>query len=561
MSAAADGGGTAAARMAPTLYFGYSGGFWLMVVYLVLLPVAVWVLFCGDGSRVACVRWLNRVATTDVPHLFSRVATRLGFGVVVRALHAAEHYLLWTPNRIFQGFYLALVSGLFAGLWFGAVPELALAGFAPWHAHVLLAGAVAGLLIFCRVAFSDPGFVPTAAERKEDPRAARARGAALPSYDCDFILYDARACDTCGIESRPARSKHCRVCGRCVARYDHHCVWMNNCIGARNHVAFMLFLVHHSVLCFYGTYLAVVVVAAQVSAQVAHVRKHYSPGFSPSAENLLHFLALNAKGLTFTLVLTAAVAAMLGGFFAYHLLLVWRNTTTNETFKWDDVRSNLTAHFDAVTELEGLGMDTKDMRDSLGALGRAATGGDVGCTGRAAQRGGAGGDAVTAASAESDNYGDTDNDDDHDDDAAAAGSNARAGTTADNLRDRRRKHQKSGDLDLRRALATDPSLAARSAAASGGSASWAPPPPPPPPPPTPVTPRRSKSGRAASPTREGDGMDPVVEEKFRQFASGAVGVAALNLYNAGVWANFLEVLTGKVQRRRDWLWKSRPKAH
>jgi hypothetical protein len=56
-------------------------------------------------------------------------------------------------------------------------------------------------------------------------------------------------------------------------------------------------------------------------------------------------------------------------------------------------------------------------------------------------------------------------------------------------------------------------------------------------------------------------MDPVVEEKFRQFASGAVGVAALNLYNAGVWANFLEVLTGKVQRRRDWLWKSRPKAH
>ncbi|TFK49789.1 zf-DHHC-domain-containing protein [Heliocybe sulcata] len=51
-------------------------------------------------------------------------------------------------------------------------------------------------------------------------------------------------CRKC-LQPRPERAHHCRICNRCVLKFDHHCpVGVNQCVGLHNERHFILFMVY-----------------------------------------------------------------------------------------------------------------------------------------------------------------------------------------------------------------------------------------------------------------------------------------------------------------------------
>uniref|UniRef100_A0A671KA29 Palmitoyltransferase n=1 Tax=Sinocyclocheilus anshuiensis TaxID=1608454 RepID=A0A671KA29_9TELE len=79
---------------------------------------------------------------------------------------------------------------------------------------------------------SDPGIIKASEEQKKKTIVELAETGCL-----DLSIF----CSTCLIR-KPIRSKHCAVCNRCIAKFDHHCPWVGNCVGDGNHRYFMGYL-------------------------------------------------------------------------------------------------------------------------------------------------------------------------------------------------------------------------------------------------------------------------------------------------------------------------------
>lgn len=121
-----------------------------------------------------------------------------------------------------------------------------------------------------------------------------------------------KKCDKCS-EYKPPRTHHCRICRRCILRMDHHCAWINNCVGHRNYKAFVALIFYATIAIIYSS---VILVSNAI---------HKDWNFDGVMHLKLFYIA--------TGVVLIGLSLTLGTLLGWHIYLTMRNMTTIEYYE------------------------------------------------------------------------------------------------------------------------------------------------------------------------------------------------------------------------------------
>eukprot|EP00439_Symbiodinium_sp_Y106_P019547 s585_g2.t1 len=141
-------------------------------------------------------------------------------------------------------------------------------------------------------------------------------GEALESKDGELGDYAPapKQCHKC-LKLKPPRAHHCSVCKTCVMKMDHHCPWINNCVGINNYRYFCLFMLFLAMGCLYYTVLGF---------------RLFFQALAPARKRTVKLKFEDIQCVTLSWLVSICIfcaICLLGGF---HLYLVLTNQTTIE---------------------------------------------------------------------------------------------------------------------------------------------------------------------------------------------------------------------------------------
>lgn len=155
----------------------------------------------------------------------------------------------------------------------------------------------------------------------------------IPSKTAPENYSNPKCCKLCRGQWKPPRAHHCKTCHRCIFRMDHHCPWINNCVGLANQKLFILFLGY--------TALSAIVTLLMLSASCVSwlwSQKSWSDAAAPSSVTII------CSGL----VAVECVAAVLfvSDFLQEQIESITQNSTLVETYqRTHGERGDFTEHF------------------------------------------------------------------------------------------------------------------------------------------------------------------------------------------------------------------------
>ncbi|XP_077985052.1 palmitoyltransferase ZDHHC3-like [Glandiceps talaboti] len=199
--------------------------------------------------------------------------------------------------------YLAVFYADYVVIEWLIIPSLSSSLWGGFNAVIFNVLIFLMLMSHARAVFSDPGIVPLPSTGIDfsDIRAGQ-----VPKKIFDKEGESWTVCQRCETY-RPPRAHHCRICRRCIRKMDHHCPWINNCVGEFNQKYFIQFLFYVGVCSVYAVVL--VVITWMVDCKECELSSNNQ------SRRIAHTVILTVESILFGLFVTAIMCDQLSAIF------------------------------------------------------------------------------------------------------------------------------------------------------------------------------------------------------------------------------------------------------
>lgn len=222
------------------------------LLYVGLFGVFVFAFAFADVEAPGPIGSFSRVLMIKVPRAMKSGISAICGKSCLSCAERTFNYVVRERNPILQITYLLIINSAFLGWLVYGAPQLPTFFASRIHVYGGYVGVALAQYSFYLACSEGPGRVT-----KENLRCY-----AHQPYD-GLLFTSGLYCTTCKVE-KPARSKHCAMCGFCVPLFDHHCIWLNQCVGERNFRYFLSFLAVNSAFLFYASYVIFLMLISEV---------------------------------------------------------------------------------------------------------------------------------------------------------------------------------------------------------------------------------------------------------------------------------------------------------
>jgi len=302
-------------------------------------------------------------------HLKNVLSKICGKRITSRATSVVD-YCCYKQNPILQVVYVLLILGGYFFFLKDAQPHIPgphISAAHQYSVHIMIGLTMVTFVMACR---TDPGKI----NKQNLHKFAK-------TFPYDDMLYSTKTCTTCLID-RPPRSKHCSLCNACVSRFDHHCPWINNCVGENNLRWFLAMLFMTAATCAYCLWGNTMILWGMLEEKGLFkmlVRDPNTGQVGPVPWQYLLQYSIVQGGTVFPLGMFCGILSLvLFAFWAYHCWLIFLNTTTNEGFKWSDYERYVKYYIRKKNDHEeskkqGQGAEQKDKKKQQKGTGDTST--------------------------------------------------------------------------------------------------------------------------------------------------------------------------------------------